>query len=995
MLDLSALDRQYSKESNNTLSIRHAKDLNSLLVMECTYNQDLPLRTSTVTTPHGWPCDIRTPYLPNLEHLRNGSQFTITGVDSHPSPAHGMTESQAESNPQELQIPSNSWHAAKPRADTNPSRTEVKPLVSQSYKLPTLANQLPSDSNEHMSFGHHECMCHVFKQGSREHGPVKISLYLITYYIGNVRPMTSVLWNRSAVHNCDAMPAQSWHDDLRDQTMTPGVNKTPASSDDCNATAGGASDEAPTLRPNGDATRHLGTREDSYQLLHKSNLGTKLIEEWHVSTMNTIALPVSLKTPFPTRREGQGTSKRYHAVKWYCHRLLGRQGPTLNSSTAQRATTTLSQKITTQALSDMRNALTASANHVTARSTKATVTRFRLQNDLDQPPSTWPNDALSVQQNDHTNSADSVRDHCATDATNSVLYGLHTLLLSSLRMTIRPPCNRIKHLINTDMLLASQHLYLSIHKPKNSPSITTPMDTIACCILDLVQWKICSTQLFDGWQLHEATAKMSAAFITSLFTCQEFLLPLTNLPASGQPVPFSKLAHFIAYALHHTHPASCITFASLFLPTTFHMVLQDNYNTAPRDASNSTKSMIHHKASTYQHFQNAADTQDTSETSSIASRWLMIDKDRGSITTSSQRILSSVSLEAEPNTELTSASIDVAARLSVHKSPALRDDCIFGISEDMSSDRTKLKRLSSLMSNPSWTLARHRDIQSLQSPPSLVSLDVKDARAAKADQEPSALTSPEQLVAIPPLQEATLCLQNISQQMTWRHKAIAHLHRLISASRLDKQFDYTTSWFISSIPCAISAFEWTSRPSYANELDHLVKTSRTRCYASTSYNAVAQSYIHESARLRDDSDASLSRDSKATHAESDPAHFSASRISLYSPHTTVYSHETNLDWISLHIDILVASLCLQVRKALSASYLFQRGRCRDCPSGLQWSGANTTAIRPLSRNTDLFSIGSSGKLPWCHGSFHFQWWPNMSSWVLSSLLINNWINLSS
>ena len=125
-----------------------------------------------------------------------------------------------------------------------------------------------------------------------------------------------------------------------------------------------------------------------------------------------------------------------------------------------------------------------------------------------------------------------------------------------------------------------------------------------------------------------------------------------------------------------------------------------------------------------------------------------------------------MSLEAEPNTELTSASIDVAARLSVHKSPALRDDCIFGISEDMSSDRTKLKRLSSLMSNPSWTPARHRDMQSLQSPPSLVSLDVKDARAAKADQEPSALTSPEQLVAIPPLQEATLRLQNISQQMT-------------------------------------------------------------------------------------------------------------------------------------------------------------------------------------------------------------------------------------
>ena len=173
--------------------------------------------------------------------------------------------------------------------------------------------------------------------------------------------------------------------------MTPlGVSEAPVSSDDCNATAGGASC-APALRPSGDAMKHLGTHEDSYQLLHESNLGTKLIEEWRVSTMNTIAL----KTPFPTRCEEQGTSERYHAVKRYCRRLLGKQGPTLNSSTAQRATTTLSQKITTQALSDMRNASTALADHITARSTKAMVTRFRLQNDLDQPPSMRPYDSAA------------------------------------------------------------------------------------------------------------------------------------------------------------------------------------------------------------------------------------------------------------------------------------------------------------------------------------------------------------------------------------------------------------------------------------------------------------------------------------------------------------------------------------------------------------------------------------------------------------------------
>ena len=182
-----------------------------------------------------------------------------------------------------------------------------------------------------------------------------------------------MLWNQSAVHNCDAVPVQSWHDDLKDQTTTPGVNETPVSSDDRNATAGGASCEAPALRPSGDATRHLGTHEDSYQLLHKSNL-------------------VSLRTPFPTHREGQGTSKCYHAVE-YCCRLLGRQDPTLNGPTAQGAMTTFSRKITTLMLSGIQNASTALAGcDVTAQSA---ATRVRLQNNSDQPPSTRPYDATT------------------------------------------------------------------------------------------------------------------------------------------------------------------------------------------------------------------------------------------------------------------------------------------------------------------------------------------------------------------------------------------------------------------------------------------------------------------------------------------------------------------------------------------------------------------------------------------------------------------------
>jgi len=69
----------------------------------------------------------------------------------------------------------------------------------------------------------------------------------------------------------------------------------------------------------------------------------------------------------------------------------------------------------------------------------------------------------------------------------------------------------------------------------------------------------------DGYYGHEPTAKMAAAFITSLFACPEFPPPSTNLTSSGQPVPSPKLAHFVAYALHRTRLASCVTFAALFL----------------------------------------------------------------------------------------------------------------------------------------------------------------------------------------------------------------------------------------------------------------------------------------------------------------------------------------------------------------------------------------------------------------------------------------------
>src|SRR6266852_410435 len=121
------------------------------------------------------------------------------------TPAYSTTESGAENDPQGWQMPSNSRRAAKPRADTHLSRTEAKLLVSQSYKLPTPANRLPSNYDEHAPFSHHECTRQVFKQSYREPCPVKISLYLATYYIGNVRSTTSVLGNQSTGLKGDAV----------------------------------------------------------------------------------------------------------------------------------------------------------------------------------------------------------------------------------------------------------------------------------------------------------------------------------------------------------------------------------------------------------------------------------------------------------------------------------------------------------------------------------------------------------------------------------------------------------------------------------------------------------------------------------------------------------------------------------------------------------------------------------------------------------------------
>ena len=69
----------------------------------------------------------------------------------------------------------------------------------------------------------------------------------------------------------------------------------------------------------------------------------------------------------------------------------------------------------------------------------------------------------------------------------------------------------------------------------------------------------------DPYYGHEQTAKMAAAFITSLFSCPDLPPPSTNVTSTGAPVPSPKLALFIAYSLHRTRLAACVTFASLYL----------------------------------------------------------------------------------------------------------------------------------------------------------------------------------------------------------------------------------------------------------------------------------------------------------------------------------------------------------------------------------------------------------------------------------------------
>ena len=193
----------------------------------------------------------------------------------------------------------------------------------------------------------------------------------------------------------------------------------------------------------------------------------------------------------------------------------------------------------------------------------------------------------------------------------------------------------------------------------------------------------------------------------------------------------------------------------------------------------------------------------------------------------------------------------------------------------MSSDRTKLKRLSSLMSNPSWTPARHRDMQSLQSPPSLVSLDVKDARAAKADQKPSASTSPEQLVA--PAHWHCPPSSNVDPSASGSHAPPSEYFTADNNGDTRRLPIYTGSSVVAdltndSIILPPGSSAWYPVPSAllneqvvqampTNWITLSKPAEQDAMLVPASVNAVAQSYICESARLRDDSNASLSRDS--------------------------------------------------------------------------------------------------------------------------------------
>jgi len=63
----------------------------------------------------------------------------------------------------------------------------------------------------------------------------------------------------------------------------------------------------------------------------------------------------------------------------------------------------------------------------------------------------------------------------------------------------------------------------------------------------------------DPYYGHEQTAKMCVRYVNNLFHCPD------QPPPSSTPTPPPSLAHFIAYALHHTRLTSSVTFATLYL----------------------------------------------------------------------------------------------------------------------------------------------------------------------------------------------------------------------------------------------------------------------------------------------------------------------------------------------------------------------------------------------------------------------------------------------
>lgn len=260
--DLSASSCQCSRCSNYTLNVRHAKDLAFPPLEEHACNHDLSFSQSS---EHA---------MINNNHLSSHQDYycpccsilwlPTASANLHNILAHSTAELRAESYPQISQISSNSQCAQWP------------------------SNQLHQEAR-------YKTQPHVFKE--------------------------QVLRNQSTVHNSDAMPAQSRHDDSKDQPTTPlGVRDTPTSSDDRDAMAGGASWDV--TQQSGDTTKVFGMRKDSR---HESNLGTKWIEEWRVSDMTTLATLVFLEIVFPTHHEEHGSPKYYHMVEQYYHRLLSRQ----------------------------------------------------------------------------------------------------------------------------------------------------------------------------------------------------------------------------------------------------------------------------------------------------------------------------------------------------------------------------------------------------------------------------------------------------------------------------------------------------------------------------------------------------------------------------------------------------------------------------------------------------------------------------------------------